>query len=98
MERHPHLRAWLFSAAAAFVGFLALALVLILVGTPVAWEVAVGFVVGTPAAAALSSHWTKLRWFELFGYTFALVLLSWPVLAFAAYFVRYWITGKAIGN
>jgi hypothetical protein len=98
VEGHRHLRAWLFSAAVALVGFLLLVLVVILVGTPIAWEVPVGFLFGTPVAAALCSRSIRMRWLEIFGYTFALVLLCWPVLTFLAYFVRYWLTGKAIGN
>ncbi len=79
-------------------GFLAFVLVLIIVGTPVAWEVFAGFVIGTPVAAAVCAHRLRVGRLESLGYTFALVLLSWPVLAFMGLIVRYWVTGKAFGN
>lgn len=97
MTRH-HLRAALFSATAALVGFLLLTTFLVIVGLPVGWAPLVALAIGTPVVAALCVRRTALSAAEVGAYTFAFVLLGWPVLGFAALFVRYWITGQTIGN
>jgi hypothetical protein len=86
------------STAAAFVGYLLLTAFLVIAGSPVGWAPLVAFVVGTPVVAALCARRTALSAAEVGAYMFAFVLLGWPVLGFAALFVRYWITGQRSGT
>jgi hypothetical protein len=92
-----HLRAGLFSAGAAFVGFIALAGFLVVDVRPGPGPL-LAFAVATPTLAAFCARKVAVRAPEIWGFTFGCVLLGWPVLAFAALIVRYWITGQSLGN
>jgi hypothetical protein len=91
-----HLRAWLVSLGAAFVGWLVV--VLIVLTDLGAGRLLIATVIATPTLPALYARTTTLRAVEVWGFTFASMLLGWPILWFATVIVRYWITGEPIGE
>jgi hypothetical protein len=92
-----HLRAWLVSLGAAFVGWLAVVLIVLTDLRFGLWPL-FATVVATPTLPALYARTTSLRAVEVWGFTFASMLLGWPILWFATVIVRYWITGEPIGE
>jgi hypothetical protein len=50
------------------------------------------------ASAALSGRGRTFDTIAAVGFTFACILLEWPLLTAAYVFVRYWTTGQAIGE
>jgi hypothetical protein len=85
---------WIVAITAAFVGSLLVILLGVLGVRPIGWAV----LTGALSAEALGVLYGRRRAFrpaEVAGFTFACMLLEWPLVAIALVFVRYWVTGKA---
>jgi hypothetical protein len=61
-----------------------------------AWGFAAG--VATTVALWIARTRTPRELLLMAGYGLAFILVTWPVLVFAGGFVRYFITGQALGN
>jgi hypothetical protein len=80
---------WLVAAVAAILGWL-LATVLLIVGArPLGWVV-LGSGVVTLAAATLYARVRGLRLFEVAAFSFACMVLAWPVVGFLSLFILSW--------
>ncbi len=82
-------RSWLVAAVAAVLGWLLATLLLIVGARPLGWVV-LGAAVFTVAAAALYARARALRPSEVAAFSFAAMVLSWPVLGFVTLLILSW--------
>jgi hypothetical protein len=80
---------WLVAVVAAFVGWLLATLLLVIGARPLGWVV-LGAAVVTLAAALLYARARALRPSEVAAFSFACILLSWPVLGFVTLLIVSW--------
>jgi hypothetical protein len=90
-EKRWHVaRSWGIAATAAFLGWL-LALLLATVGVRPGGLVLGIAGVGLLTVSTLYARVRGLRPFEVFGYTFACIVLEWPILFVATTVIGVWI-------
>jgi uncharacterized membrane protein YjjB (DUF3815 family) len=73
-------RSWVAAAVAAFLGWLFATLLLVAGMRPLGWVLLAAAVV-TLAVTTLYARASRFRPFEVFGFTFAYIVLEWPLLA-----------------
>jgi hypothetical protein len=87
-------RRWLVGAPAALIGWLFVVL-LAVVGVRPVWLVLLAAVVATLALTTLYERRWGFRPFEVFSYTFACIVLEWPVLFLVTLVIAYWVSPPA---
>lgn len=62
------------------------------------WWLFVGLAASAAYVALKSQRLAAASWSAAAGYTFAFILLTWPLLWLAIGLIRYWITGQSLGD
>jgi hypothetical protein len=89
----PHAPTWIAAVTAALLGWL-FALALIFMGVqPLAWVVLGGLAMAG-AAAVLSGRFENVDPLVAVGFTYACLVLEWPILTIASFVVSSWISGE----
>jgi hypothetical protein len=89
----PHAPTWIAAVTAALLGWL-FALMLILAGLhALGWVVLCGLAVAG-AAAVLSGRFENVDPLAAVGFTYACLVLEWPMLTIAYVLIYSWITGE----
>jgi hypothetical protein len=88
---------WLAASAAATCGFLTTVALAFLDIRPIEWT-ALGGAIVAACTSALLGRIKAVETTAALAFTFACILLEWPILALAYALIRYWITGQAIGQ
>jgi uncharacterized membrane protein YjjB (DUF3815 family) len=91
------LSAWIPALVAAFLGAICTVLLGLLDVRPIEWAILAGALIAE-ALGFLYARARALRPIEVASYTFACVLIGWPLFGFLFVLVRYWITGQTLDH
>jgi hypothetical protein len=91
------LSAWIPALAAAFLGAICAVLFGLLGVRPIEWAILAGALIAE-ALGFLYARAKGLKSVEVASYTFACILIGWPVFGFLFVLVRYWITGQTLDH
>jgi uncharacterized membrane protein YjjB (DUF3815 family) len=88
---------WIPAVIAAFLGAICAVLLGLLGVRPIEWAILAGALIAE-ALGFLYARAKALWPIEVVSYTFACVLIGWPLFGFLFVLVRYWLTGQTLDH